>query len=89
MTLESSFYQTKSMEQRCGLKLSKRQIELYISLREGILDIDCASEIEATLKSLPVGQMSDQQLMAEIIRVTDESCLDKVIAAYPNIFSQK
>ena len=74
------------MAKHSGLELTPQQINLYIALRGGELGDEMLSDTTLSLKSLPAGRMGDQQLLAEILRVTDEVFLDTFMNSYPHIF---
>lgn len=74
------------MAQHSGLELTAQQINLYITLRDGIFKEEMLSGSTVSLKSLPVERMGDQQLLAEILRVTDEAYLEVFMKSYPYIF---
>lgn len=86
VTKECSSAQAKHMSEFCGIQLSEIQISLYVFLRQGEICADIEPELLKHFESLKIHCLSDQQLLAEIIRLTDETNHKIFTSSYPNIF---
>ena len=86
MTKECNLAQVREMERFSGIVLSAEQIILYIFIRDNMQETVIDSDPQNPLNTLRPSTMSDQVLLAEIIKATDDNCLKKFTDSYPNIF---
>jgi hypothetical protein len=83
----SSLLQAEHMAQFSKVPITQVQKYLYAVLRDMTEETGGMSDSPPeTPETLPAWSLTDQRLLAEVIRLTDETKLDSFTNAYPNIF---
>jgi|GEM_PF-1775530 len=83
---DSSLAQIRHMAEFSEIVITLKQQYLYKILREMSGWVEGKSDLSLKTPGVSVWTLTDQQLMAEVIRLTDEESLPKFMDAYPNIF---
>jgi hypothetical protein len=84
---DSSLSRAESMARFSKITITPEQRYLYAVLRDttGETEEGSGSSPEKP-GAVPVWALTDQRLLAEVIRLTDKTNLDSFMRAYPNIF---
>ena len=84
---DSSLVQAENMVRFSQIPITPEQRYLYAVLRGMTRETERGSDSPPEKPgTAPVWALTDQRLLAEVIRLTDETNLDPFMRAYPNIF---
>jgi hypothetical protein len=87
---ESSLSQAENMAEYSKVAITQVQKYLYAVLRDMTKETGRVSDSPPeTPETAPAWSLTDQRLLAEVIRLTDGTKLDSFMHAYPNIFEIK
>ena len=79
--------QVDNMEEYSGVQITREQRSLYVFLRKMTQEVEVMpSFVPESLATLPVWTLSDQRLLAEVLKVVDENSLNLFMSAYPAVF---
>jgi len=87
MIKECSLVQVDNMEEYSGVQITREQRSLYVFLRKMTQEVEVMpSFVPESLATLPVWTLSDQRLLAEVLKAVDENSLNLFMSAYPAVF---
>ncbi len=87
---DSSLARVENMARFSKVPITQEQKYLYAVLRSMTGETEGRSDsLPETPRTVPVWTLTDQRLLAEVIRLTDETNLDSFMGVYPNIFKPK